>query len=146
MNDSEALDHQLDRIRKMNTRELKDLWQELYFKPAPAMHPNLLRMRLAWRVQEIFHGGLSKRANDALATLRRRIKNGRITRKRQEELPIGTRLTRDYHGERHNVLVVKNGFEYRGEIYTNLSRIAKVITGTHWNGPAFFGLRKEYND
>ena len=45
MNDNEALDHQLDRIQKMNTRELKDLWQELYFKPAPAMHPNLLRMR-----------------------------------------------------------------------------------------------------
>ena len=37
---------------------------------------------------------------------------------------------------------VQEGFEYRGEIYTSLTKVAKVITGTAWSGPAFFGLKK----
>ena len=55
---------------------------------------------------------------------------------------MGTRLSREYDGEPHEVLVVREGFEYRGEIYTSLTKVAKVITGTAWSGPAFFGLKK----
>jgi len=32
-------------------------------------------------------------------------------------------------------------FEYRGMIYSSLSEIARIITGTRWSGPVFFGLR-----
>ncbi|SCA56971.1 exported hypothetical protein [Candidatus Terasakiella magnetica] len=33
-------------------------------------------------------------------------------------------------------------FEDEGEIYSSLSIIAKLITGSHWSGPRFFGLNK----
>ena len=40
------------------------------------------------------------------------------------------------------VTVVGDGeFEYDGQKYTSLSRIAKVITGGHWNGKLFFGVK-----
>lgn len=111
----------------------------LALREAPAMHSNLLKMRLIWRVQEIMKGGLSQRASDELTRLRR----GRIAEKTpQESLPLGTRLSREYVGEPHEVLVVRDGFEYRGDIYTSLTKVAKVITGTAWSGPAFFGLKK----
>ena len=41
-----------------------------------------------------------------------------------------------------DVTVLDDGFEYDGQVYRSLSAIAKEITGTVWNGPAFFGLRK----
>ena len=107
------------------------------------MHANLLKMRLISQVQEIMNGGLSQRANDELTSLRRRLRRGRITEKApQESLPLGTRLSREYDDEPHEVLVVWEGFEYQGETYTSLTKVAKVITGTAWSGPAFFGLKK----
>jgi hypothetical protein len=52
----------------------------------------------------------------------------------------GTRLVRDWHGIGHTVIVLEDGFEYAGERWKSLTAIAKAITGTHWNGPRFFGL------
>jgi hypothetical protein len=38
------------------------------------------------------------------------------------------------------VLVLEEGFAWRGGTYQSLSAIARAITGAHWNGWAFFGL------
>jgi hypothetical protein len=40
------------------------------------------------------------------------------------------------------VIVLDDGFEYEGQRYPSLTRIATLITGTHWSGPVFFGLRR----
>ena len=146
MDDTDVLTEKMTQIRAMKSDALKKLWQELYFKEAPALHPNLLRMRLIWRVQEIMNGGLSKAATDALTSLRKRLrKDGRLAKKTSPDiLKTGTRLNREYNGELHEVLVVKAGFEFRGQVYRSLSKVARVITGTQWNGPAFFGLRTPY--
>ena len=53
----------------------------------------------------------------------------------------GTRLVKAYGGRTHVVEVTTTGFVYEGAAFTSLSAIAKHITGTHWNGPKFFGLR-----
>ncbi len=42
---------------------------------------------------------------------------------------------------RHEVIVLHGGFEYQGVKYRSLTAVAKAITGTHWNGKAFFGIR-----
>ncbi len=42
----------------------------------------------------------------------------------------------------HSVIVLDDGFDYRGTRYASLSRIARAITGARWSGPLFFGLRK----
>ena len=55
---------------------------------------------------------------------------------------IGTRLVREWQGDRYEVTVVKGGFEFEGRKYRSLTAITKVITGTHWNGFLFFGLQK----
>ena len=61
--------------------------------------------------------------------------------KGKAELRPGTRLTREYRGVLHHVDVDPEGLVYAGVRYRSLSRIASYITGTHWNGPRFFGLR-----
>ena len=61
---------------------------------------------------------------------------------RKGDRPIaGTRLIRQWQGVEHCVTVLDDGFEYEGARYRSLSAIARAITGTRWNGPAFFGLR-----
>ena len=37
--------------------------------------------------------------------------------------------------------VLERGFEYTGQVFRSLSGIAREITGTPWNGFAFFGLK-----
>jgi hypothetical protein len=54
----------------------------------------------------------------------------------------GAVLTREYRGQTIQVTVLPEGFEYDGEVYRSLTAVAKAITGSHWNGPLFFGLRK----
>lgn len=44
---------------------------------------------------------------------------------------------------RADVLVARDdGFEYDGEVFRSLSAIAKMITGSHWNGLLFFKIAK----
>ena len=42
------------------------------------------------------------------------------------------------------VTVLADGFQHQGTVYGSLSEAAREITGTRWNGPAFFGLRKRH--
>jgi len=57
-------------------------------------------------------------------------------------LKPGTRLVRTWNGKSYHVLVGDEGFEYDGRQFGSLSHIAEEITGAHWSGPRFFGLRK----
>jgi hypothetical protein len=61
---------------------------------------------------------------------------------RRSRLAKGSKLFREWHGETHEVLVLDKGFAWRGETYQSLSAIARAITGAHWNGWAFFGLKR----
>ena len=38
--------------------------------------------------------------------------------------------------------VLPNGIAYDGTAYRSLSAVAKAVTGSHWNGYGFFGLKE----
>lgn len=58
------------------------------------------------------------------------------------QLVPGTRLVKAHGGRTHVVEVTTTGFVYEGAAFASLSAVAKHITGTHWNGLLFFGLRR----
>lgn len=60
---------------------------------------------------------------------------------RRHTLKPGTRLVREWRGVTHTVLVHADGVEWKGRRYQSLSMVAREITGAHWTGPRFFGLR-----
>jgi hypothetical protein len=143
---------QVAALPTMPTAELKRLWRDLYDKEPPPYNRPYLVKRLGYRLQELRHGGLAESTRfkmevilqeigaDALASPRPNGGEGR--RRRNGDSPTaGTRLIRDWQGSRHEVTVVVDGYEYGGKRYRSLSAIARAITGTQWNGPAFFGLR-----
>jgi Protein of unknown function (DUF2924) len=49
---------------------------------------------------------------------------------------------REWRGVTHTVLVQTPGFEWNGRRHRSLTIIAHEITGAHWSGPRFFGLRR----
>ena len=55
-------------------------------------------------------------------------------------------LLREWDGQSHRVTVMESGFAWNGVIYGSLSRIAREITGTNWNGFVFFGLDQKQKD
>ena len=64
----------------------------------------------------------------------------RPVRHRRTRRP-GTVLVREWHGVGHQVRVLEEGVLYLGERYRSLSAVARLITGTRWSGPRFFGLK-----
>lgn len=133
----QALTEQLDQLAGMSAGELAEEWERTYRTPAAGLSAELLQLGIAWRLQERRLGGLSRDARYAL----RKTAGGRKTvSKPRRKLTPGTRLVRDWHGTGHTVMVLAKGFEYDGKTWLSLTAIAKAITGTHWNGPRFFGL------
>jgi hypothetical protein len=130
----------LAQIADMSGSELSTEWARRYRAPAPNISPDLLRMGLAYKVEEQRHGamGWSTRTLLACASAGRGAPAAAVL-KAGKPTP-GTRLVRDWHGVGHTVTVLEKGFEYGGKTWPSLSAIAEVITGAHWNGPRFFGL------
>jgi hypothetical protein len=52
--------------------------------------------------------------------------------------PPGTVLRKTHKNVEHQVKVLASGFEYKGELYKSLSKVARLITGTTWNGYGYF--------
>ena len=137
------LERSLKELAKCPIQELRRNYFELFSKPPPsAFGPDLLRRSIAQKIQENLYGKLSQstqRELDRLVGLIARAPNGRI--KLPRRIKPGSVLVRAWKGTSHRVTVLDCGFGHDGKTYTNLSEIACLITGTHWNGPRFFGLR-----
>ncbi|MGN6358141.1 MAG: DUF2924 domain-containing protein [Novosphingobium sp.] len=131
------LNAQLAAIEAMSSRERKAEWQRRTGTIAPpAFGAGLLARALAHELQVRAFGSLAK------ADQRRLARAGTLgkTEPIGEGLKPGTWLSRTWHGEVHQVVVLENGFEYQGHRFRSLSEIANRITGTRWSGPRFFGL------
>lgn len=159
-------------LKLMSVRELREKYQAVFGEPTRAGNKDWLFKRIAWRIQALAEGDLSERARrraeflacDAdlrttgprvpLAALRGNgtgggaAGNGVVDAKPLPSLadervpPPGTVLTRVYRGQAYHVVVRDDGFEYDGRVFRSLSAIAKLITGSHWNGLLFFNIAK----
>jgi hypothetical protein len=139
----------------MTGAELAGKYLALFGQVARSRNKDFLRKRLAWRIQELAEGGLSERAlarieelGPAAFAARRRPARARTfasplprstNAARDPRLPPAGTVVRRLHGTTdHSVAILDDGFEYNGERYRSLSKIARVITGTPWNGYLFF--------
>ena len=146
---------QLAELQPMNVASLQRRYEELFGEPSRSRNKDYLRKKIAYRIQEIAEGGLSQRALARVvelaadAPLRWRARSKRdvggdeTTVERDPRLPEpGTVITREHGGVEHRVTVLEDGFEYRGERFPSLSKVARAITGTNWNGYLFFRLQR----
>lgn len=146
MVDAQILKRQIDALQTKNMLELKEKFQELNGFDCGNTTVRNLRKRIAYRLQELYNGGISDTDlgilgdiadKDPLANLKV-IAAKKITKLR------GTKYYRVWKGSKYEVTVAgEDEFVYNGEIFRSLSAVARKITGTRWNGKVFFGV-KEY--
>ena len=131
-------------LKTMSVNELKEEWERLFASGAPNNSRSYLEIRIAYRIQELTYGGLSKKSRQMLKALSAEMHGKRLggtPKMLDDRKPIpGTRLIREWQGVTHVVTVQPDGFDYDGQRYKSLSKVANTITGKHWNGFAFFGL------
>ncbi len=132
----------LGRLNELSIADLKEEWARCHGVPAPNLSVDLLRLGIAYRLQEKRHGGISRESKRILLRASRTAgeSGGAATSSPPRKLTPGTQLVRDWRGVGYTVTVLERGFEYDGQKFRSLTAIAKAITGTHRNGPRFFGL------
>ena len=139
-----AVEAELDRLPRMPIVDLRIRYRELFrAEPPKAFGPDLLRRSIAHRIQERAYGGLTREHQRLLDQLMRAAKakpNSRLELPRR--IKPGSELIRIWNRRTYRVVVLDNGFAHEGRTYKSLSEIASEITGTKWNGPRFFGLRR----
>jgi hypothetical protein len=126
------LEATLQTLETMTLERLRAFWLYTWGDPPELRSVVLLRHLIAWRLQAARYGGLDSAA--------RRILSGKLLACGPTLAP-GMKLTREYLGVLHEVEVTRTGYMYAGVNFRSLTRVAKQITGTHRNGPSFFGLR-----
>lgn len=149
-------------LQQMTVTQLRQRYAEVVGEKARSGNKAWLIKRIAWRIQANAYGDLSERArqramelaNDAEIRLKAppdstvpaataAPSQAAVSISGDDRLPVpGTELVRKYKGRTYKVMVLPEGFEYGGETFTSLSAVAERITGSHWNGFLFFGLRK----
>lgn len=152
----DEVEGEIGALDNLKTPALQQRWRELFrIDPPPRIRAGFLRRAIAYRLQELVHGGLkpsTKRQLRMHAEQARARRMGTGTGNRRQErspmprqrvaLSVGTRLMREWNGVMQVVEVTPDGFVWRGNTYRTLSAVACAITGTKWSGPKFFGLSK----
>ena len=133
-----------ERLAVLPTLGLEDLrreWRRLSRAEPPRLSRDIMIRAIAYRMQEIAQGGLSKVTQRRLMTLANQLEtDGRIAPLPGPRIKSGSRLIREWHGRTHTVTTIDEGFEFQGKTYRSLTQIAFEITGAKWSGPRFFGL------
>jgi Protein of unknown function (DUF2924) len=147
---AEKLAKELKDMEARSDDELKDRWCSLYgTKPPQKIHRSLLLAAVAHRMQENALGALKPSVRCHLM----QAANNPATPRPSPHYPslrprVGTVLVRDWGGVTHQAKVLEDGILFRSKRYKSLSEVARVITGSRWSGPLFFGLKirpKEQN-
>jgi hypothetical protein len=148
-------------LQRMTMVELKARYAAAFGEATHANNKAWLVKRLAWRLQALAEGDLSERARRRAAELandadlrmtpprgtaeaipaEQRTATKTVRFEQDDRLPLpGTIITRTYKGRVLQVQVLRDGFEYDGQVYKSLSAVAGAITGSHCNGFWFFRL------
>jgi len=140
----------IEELQKLSREELIKKWKKLFRKNSPQhVKKEFLIKCIAYELQTREKGGLSPQAQKKLDKLAKNLSKGEdatdikiLKENTALEVKAGTKLIREYKGEKHEVTALEKGFEYKGKTYKSLSAIANEITGTRWNGKVFFGIKK----
>ena len=135
----------IDSLYHKSTQELLAIWTDVVGQtPRCTSAREFLLLGLAWQLQAQQCGGLALSLQRRLKTLQKKVRANDSTHVQNtpSRFQPGTVLVKEWQGRRYTVMVQDRGFAYNGTTYQSLSAIARLITGTRWNGPVFFGLRQ----
>src|SRR5258708_15826029 len=93
-------------VKGASARALKAKWRELFETEPPAYNRRFLESRLAYRIQELAYGGLSRQTLDRLRAMAKQYASRDTAERKASPVhrPIsGTKLIREWQGGEHCV-------------------------------------------
>jgi hypothetical protein len=144
MNDDPALETEIGQLPNLSLLELRHRWKKLFGHPAPkSLRRNFLARAVAYQMQVEAYGGLSAAAKRRLREIANAVRNGDANAiPGSNRIKPGTQMIRQWQNATHTVTALADGFEWNGRTYKSLSAVANAISGTKWNGFAFFGIKR----
>lgn len=141
--DSDPLAQEIAHLLELDDAALKQRWTSVFkADPSPLFGRLLMVRSIAYRLQEKTFGCLKKSAERLLDQISDAPAEDALKRLPRMQASAGTVLIRQWRGVRHRVTVLDREVVYRGRRHKSLSEVARLITGTRWSGPLFFGLRR----
>jgi hypothetical protein len=139
-----ALEAEIGRLPSLSLLELRNRWKTLFGHPAPkSLRRNFLARAVAYQMQVEAYGGLTAATKRRLREISNAARNGDANATLgSSRIKPGTQMIRQWRDATHTVTALAEGFEWNGCIYKSLSAVANAITGTNWNGFAFFGIKR----
>lgn len=130
-------------LKDLPLDELRKQWAQAWGKPPHGTMGRAMMIKsLEFKRLEQETGGLRPEQQARLNELVLSYKRNPDNFDKAIQLKPGTRLVRTWKGKKYCVTVARDGFEYEGQTYNSLSKIANDITGSRWNGWLFFDLKK----
>jgi Protein of unknown function (DUF2924) len=156
---------EVEKLRRASLAGLREKYREVFGEDTRCRNRERVFRRIAWRLQALAEGDLSERARGRAQAIAREA-DLRIVAPRDffrlegrpvqtapgdrdhpaqdRRLPLpGVLLSRRWRGRTVLVEVLAQGFRYQDRYYPSLSAVAVAVTGTRWNGLAFFGLTRK---
>lgn len=132
-----------ENLQNLTTKELQTMHFEYFNIEAPiGLTKSFLIKDILWKLEFGKTSEILLKRIDKLVSEYSKSKSVNINKVKQFGVTAGTKFIREFKGEKHEVIAIENGFKYKNKMYKSLSAIANVITGAHWNGKKFFGLRE----
>jgi hypothetical protein len=137
-----AVELEIAQLAALGAEALRKRWRGLMGNdPPPNLGRKLMIQTIAYRLQERAFGGLKPSTVRIVDRVAGGPGSAQSNPSPARKAGAGTVLIREWGGITHRVTVLDNDVVYRGRRYKSLSEVARLITGTHWSGPMFFGLR-----
>jgi hypothetical protein len=142
--DDAALETEIGQLPALSLIELRNRWKMLFGNSAPkSLRRNFLARAVAYQMQVEAYGGLSVAIKRRLWEIADAVRNGDANAALGTvRIKPGTQMIRQWQDTTHTVTALAEGFEWNGRNYKSLSAVANAITGTNWNGFAFFGIKR----
>ena len=128
-------------LATMSPAQLRSEWRRVHRASPPPLTPDLLRRGIAYRLQERVFGGVPPKTVRAIRRLAEQAAQTATDPVARVQVRPGTRLVRSWNGTTYSVLITDDGFMLGDRRFASLSHVAKAITGAHWSGPRFFGVK-----
>mgnify|MGYP003684557039 CR=1 FL=1 len=143
MNNDQSYESLVSCVKKAKRSEVLTAWGYVLNTPAPDEPLAVLRAKFILQLRnersEVVNQKLYKKLQGLYLKFKENpdyMPSGKIAQMRE-----GVKLVREYRGKIYEVTALDKGYLYKGEVYSSLSKIAKIITGTHWNGKVWFGVK-----
>jgi hypothetical protein len=141
--DLDEIPRQVMQLAALDLAALRESWIAIFdSQPSSRLGRRFIIRALAYRLQERTFAVLKPSTRRLLERIFDAPAQATLKHVSQRPPGAGTVLIRQWRGVSHRVMVLEDEVVYLGRRYKSLSEVARLITGTRWSGPVFFGLER----